>query len=102
MIQQATQEKILHLVEAEISETVIAETVQVDGRTVHAATEKGSALRKPYKKRPSTVLTPQAKRFIREKVRDIPAGPGVRKRATILKRNGMKGSASTVQQFIAN
>ena len=102
MSQQATRENFLLLTEAGIPETAVAELLKVDVRTVRSTSEKGSPVRKPYKRRPATVLTPKAKRFIREKVKDVPAGPGVRKVAVMLERNGMKGSASTVQRYITN
>ncbi len=86
MSQQAARENILLLTEAGIPETAVAELLKVDVRTVRSTSEKGSPVRKPYKRRPATVLTPKAKSFIREKVKDVPAGPGVRKMAVMLER----------------
>lgn len=100
MAQQKTREEIIHLLKTDLGDEDIAKLLKVDVRTVRAARKKGSAIRKPYKPRKQCVLSAKAKKMITKCVKDVVAGPGIKKVASILRSANLRGSASSIRRFV--
>lgn len=101
MSQEEARRNILVLARAGLSCEEIALQVGVHVKSVQRTCKKGTAARKRYKSRKPIALTANAKRAITKTLRDVPAGPGVRKVAKMLNKRGMRASASSVQRFVA-